>query len=114
MAFVEQLKKSPVAVETAAANEQHYEVPTSFFQLVLGKNMKYSCGYWKDDQVSFDQSEDDMLQLTCERAELKDGQRILECGCGWGSLSLYMAAANFQQEQDYSCFQFAYPEKIYR
>jgi cyclopropane-fatty-acyl-phospholipid synthase len=91
MAFVDELKQSPVAVETKAANKQHYEVPTKFFQLVLGKNLKYSCGYWKDESVSFDQSEDDMLELTCKRAELKDGQHILECGCGWGSLSLYMA-----------------------
>ncbi|GHN03220.1 cyclopropane-fatty-acyl-phospholipid synthase [Cytophagales bacterium WSM2-2] len=92
MAFVDELKASPVAVETKAANEQHYEVPTRFFQLVLGKNLKYSSGYWRHSGVSFDQSEDEMLQLTCDRAELKDGQRILECGCGWGSLSLYMAA----------------------
>ncbi|MBI1770428.1 MAG: class I SAM-dependent methyltransferase [Bacteroidetes bacterium] len=91
MAFVEELKQSPVAIETKAANEQHYEVPTKFFQLVLGKNLKYSSGYWKDANVSFDQSEDDMLELTCNRAELKDDHRILECGCGWGSLSLYMA-----------------------
>ncbi len=91
MGFVSQLKQSPVAIETKAANEQHYEVPTRFYQLVLGKNLKYSCGYWKDDRVSFDQSEEDMLQLTCARAELKDGHRILECGCGWGSLSLVMA-----------------------
>jgi len=91
MAFVEELKHSPVAVETKVANEQHYEVPTRFFQLVLGKNLKYSSGYWKNENVSFDQSEDDMLELTCQRAELKNGQRILECGCGWGSLSLYMA-----------------------
>jgi cyclopropane-fatty-acyl-phospholipid synthase len=91
MSFVDQLKQSPVAVETKAANEQHYEVPTKFFQLVLGKNLKYSCGYWKDSHVSFDQSEEDMLRLSCERAELKDGQDILECGCGWGSLSLFMA-----------------------
>jgi len=92
MAFVEELKASPVAVDTKAANEQHYEVPTRFFQLVLGKNLKYSSGYWRHSGITIDQSEDDMLQLTCDRAELKDGQHILECGCGWGSLSLYMAA----------------------
>jgi cyclopropane-fatty-acyl-phospholipid synthase len=91
MAFVGELKKSPIATDTKAANEQHYEVPTKFFQLVLGKNLKYSCGYWSHDKVSLDQSEEDMLALTCERADLKEGQRILECGCGWGSLSLYMA-----------------------
>ncbi len=91
MVFIDRLKQSSVAVETQAANEQHYEVPTRFFQLVLGKHLKYSSGYWKHNKVSFDQSEEDMLQLTCARAELKNGQNILECGCGWGSLSLFMA-----------------------
>lgn len=91
MDFVALLKQSPIAVETKAANEQHYEVPTEFFKWVLGKNLKYSSGYWKDGVTSFDQSEDDMLSLTCERAELKNGMDILECGCGWGSLSLFMA-----------------------
>ena len=92
MSFVNMLKESPIAVETKAANEQHYEVPTKFFQLTLGKHLKYSSGYWRDGVTSLDQSEEDMLNLSCERAELKDGMRILECGCGWGSLSLFMAA----------------------
>ena len=92
MRFVELLRQSPIAVETKAANEQHYEVPTQFFQLVLGKHLKYSSGYWKEGVNTLDKSEEDMLLLTCERAELKNGQRILECGCGWGSLSLFMAA----------------------
>lgn len=91
MKLVEFLKASPIAVNTLDANEQHYEVPTEFFRLVMGKHMKYSCGYWKHPNVSFDQSEEDMLELTTERAELKDGMNILELGCGWGSLSLYMA-----------------------
>ena len=90
--FVEDLKKSPIAVNTQDANEQHYEVPTEFFQLVMGQYMKYSCGYWKDGNIDFDQSEKDMLELSIERADLKDGQDVLELGCGWGSLSLYMAA----------------------
>jgi cyclopropane-fatty-acyl-phospholipid synthase len=92
MRFVEQLKQSPIAVETKAANEQHYEVPTKFFQLTLGKHLKYSSGYWKDGVTSFDQSEEDMLNITCARAGLRDGYDILECGCGWGSLSLFMSA----------------------
>jgi cyclopropane-fatty-acyl-phospholipid synthase len=92
MNLVEQLRQSPIAIETKAANEQHYEVPTRFFQLCLGKHLKYSSGYWKPGVTSIDQSEEDMLNLTCERAELKDGQDVLECGCGWGSLSLFMAA----------------------
>jgi cyclopropane-fatty-acyl-phospholipid synthase len=92
MDFVGQLRKSPIAVDTKAANEQHYEVPTEFFQLVLGKHLKYSSGYWKKGVDSLDRSEEDMLALTCERADLKNGQDILECGCGWGSLSLFMAS----------------------
>ena len=91
MGLIEFLRKSPIAVNTHDANEQHYEVPTEFFRLVMGKHMKYSSGYWKHSGVTFDQSEEDMLELTTERAELKDGMDILELGCGWGSLSLYMA-----------------------
>lgn len=92
MELIEFLKSSPIAVNTHDANEQHYEVPTEFFRLVMGKHMKYSSGYWKNGVTSIDQSEADMLELTTERAELKDGMSILELGCGWGSLSLYMAA----------------------
>jgi cyclopropane-fatty-acyl-phospholipid synthase len=91
MKLVEELKKSPVAINAADANAQHYELPSDFFQLVLGKHLKYSSGYWKDGVTSIDISEKDMLEITCERAELKDGQKILELGCGWGSLSLFMA-----------------------
>ncbi len=90
--MVDFLKKSPIAVNTQEANEQHYEVPTEFFQLVMGQHMKYSCGYWHDGVKDFTQSERDMLDITIERASLKDGQDVLELGCGWGSLSLYMAA----------------------
>lgn len=92
MGLIEFLKSSPIAVNTRDANEQHYEVPTEFFRLVMGKHMKYSSGYWKNGVTSIDQSEADMLELTAERAEIKDGMSILELGCGWGSLSLYMAA----------------------
>lgn len=85
------LKEMPVAIATDEANEQHYEVPTRFYELVLGKHLKYSSGYWPSENTSFDESEAAMLALTCERAQLQDGQRILELGCGWGSLSLWMA-----------------------
>lgn len=91
MAHVAELKAMPIAVATAEANEQHYELPTKFFQRVLGKNMKYSSGYWKEGVQDIDTSEAEMLRITCERAELRDGQRILELGCGWGSLTLWMA-----------------------
>ena len=88
---VEGLKQMPIAIATDEANEQHSEVPTRFYQLVLGKHLKYSSGYWPGEQTTLDESEAAMLKLTCERAELQDGQRILELGCGWGSLSLWMA-----------------------
>jgi cyclopropane-fatty-acyl-phospholipid synthase len=89
--YIESLKKSPVAIHTSDANEQHYEVPTEFYKYVLGSRMKYSGGYWKEGVENFDQSEEDMLALSCERAELKNGHTVLELGCGWGSMSLYIA-----------------------
>jgi cyclopropane-fatty-acyl-phospholipid synthase len=88
---IEALRASPIAIETAAANEQHYEVPARFFQLSLGKNLKYSSCYYPSGNESLDQAEDAMLQLYGQRAELRDGQQILELGCGWGSLTLWMA-----------------------
>jgi cyclopropane-fatty-acyl-phospholipid synthase len=92
MQHIGELKASPVAIATDEANEQHYELPTRFFERVLGKNMKYSSGYWDAGVTSIDDSESRMLAMTCERAGLEDGQRILELGCGWGSLTLWMAS----------------------
>ena len=89
--FADELRKSPVAVETDAANRQHYEVPAAFYGLVLGRRRKYSSAYWPEGVSSLDAAEEAMLELTCERARLEDGQDILELGCGWGSLSLFMA-----------------------
>ncbi|MDX2080937.1 MAG: cyclopropane-fatty-acyl-phospholipid synthase family protein [Terrimicrobiaceae bacterium] len=89
--FISELKSSPIAIKTDAANEQHYEVPTEFFQYCLGPRMKYSSGYWPREETTFAESEEAMLDLTCRRAELTDGQNILELGCGWGSLTLWMA-----------------------
>ena len=91
-AWIDVLKKSPIALVPEKANEQHYEVPPRLFELVLGKNLKYSSGFWPEGVSSLDQSESAMLELTAERAGLFDGQDILELGCGWGSLTLYMAA----------------------
>jgi len=91
MELVNELRNSPIAVHTAEANEQHYEVPTAFYRYCLGKHLKYSSGYWNPGVTDIDISERDMLELTCARAELADGQDVLELGCGWGSLSLYMA-----------------------
>lgn len=93
MALIDELKATPtIAINTQEANEQHYEVPTEFYQYCLGKHLKYSSGYWKPGVTDIDASEKDMLELTCARAELKEGQQVLELGCGWGSLSLFMAA----------------------
>jgi cyclopropane-fatty-acyl-phospholipid synthase len=89
--FVSEMKSSPIALSAEAANQQHYEVPAEFFGQVLGRHMKYSCGYWPEGVSSLDEAETAMLKLTCSNAEIEDGQRILELGCGWGSLSLYMA-----------------------
>lgn len=89
--FLSTLRGSPIAVHTAEANTQHYEVPTAFYQLVLGAHMKYSGGYWPTGVDTLDASEEAMLRLTCTRARLEDGMDILELGCGWGSLSLWMA-----------------------
>lgn len=91
MSLIEELKNSPIAINTADANEQHYEVPTEFYKYCLGKHLKYSSGYWKQGVTDIDASEHDMLELTCQRAELANGQDVLELGCGWGSLSLFMA-----------------------
>jgi cyclopropane-fatty-acyl-phospholipid synthase len=81
----------PVAVATAEANEQHYEVPPRFFELALGPRLKYSSAYYEADTLGLGGAEERMLALTCERARLKDGQDVLELGCGWGSLTLWMA-----------------------
>ena len=92
LALVDELRASPIAIETAAANEQHYEVPTRFYQLCLGPHLKYSSCYYRTFQETLGEAEAIMLALTCERAGLVDGQDILELGCGWGSLTLWMAA----------------------
>ena len=89
--LLQELRQSPIAIETAAANEQHYELPTRFFQLCLGKRLKYSSCLYLTGNESLDAAEDAMLSMYGERAELADGQHILELGCGWGSLTLWMA-----------------------
>ncbi len=89
--FVNELKNSPIAIETDSANEQHYELPAEFFHMVLGERKKYSSAYWTDETKTLQEAEEAMLSLYCERAELKDGMSILDLGCGWGSLSLWLA-----------------------
>jgi cyclopropane-fatty-acyl-phospholipid synthase len=89
--FVEMLKASPIALSTRTANEQHYEVPDDYFKLVLGSHLKYSSGYWASGCHSLEDAESAMLALTCERAAIQDGESVLELGCGWGSLTLFLA-----------------------
>jgi len=91
-ALVEKLRASDIAIETAAANAQHYEVPTALFRRVLGPHMKYSSCYWPAATSTLAAAEAAMLELTCARAGLADGQDVLELGCGWGSLALWIAA----------------------
>jgi cyclopropane-fatty-acyl-phospholipid synthase len=90
-ALIEKLKCSPIAIHTDDPNRQHYEVPSEFFCTVLGKRLKYSCCYWPDGDTTLDQAEEAMLGLTCERARLEDGMEVLDLGCGWGSLSMWIA-----------------------
>jgi cyclopropane-fatty-acyl-phospholipid synthase len=87
-----ELRASPIAVETQAANAQHYELPNTFFHAHLGPHLKYSCGYYPCGNETLAQGESAMLELYAARAGLADGQRILDLGCGWGSLSLWLAA----------------------
>ncbi|MDG1025222.1 MAG: cyclopropane-fatty-acyl-phospholipid synthase [Gammaproteobacteria bacterium] len=89
--LIEELRTSPIAIETRAANTQHYEVATDFYLASLGKRLKYSCAYYPDTNTTLDQAEEEMLVLCSKRAELDNDQRILELGCGWGSLTLWMA-----------------------
>jgi cyclopropane-fatty-acyl-phospholipid synthase len=90
--FVAGMNMAPIALVPEKANEQHYEVPAAFFALALGAHRKYSCCYWPDGVNSLDDAEAAALAVTCERAGLRDGMDILELGCGWGSLTLWMAA----------------------
>ena len=89
--FLKEASSGEIAVHTDDANNQHYEVNSEFFQYCLGKNLKYSCCYWNGDTSSLDEAEDIMLEIYCERAKIKNGMEILDIGCGWGSLSLYLA-----------------------
>lgn len=94
MSFIELARQSPIALVPEKANEQHYEVPAAFFDLSLGVHRKYSCCYWPDGiggADGLDAAEHSALEVTCQRAELCDGMDVLELGCGWGSLSLWMA-----------------------
>lgn len=90
--WMQTLESLPMAVDTDAANEQHYEIPAAYFIRILGPHLKYSSGYWPEGVDTLGEAETAMLELSCKRAELADGQRVLELGCGWGALTLWMAA----------------------
>ena len=90
--YVADLKHRGIAEQTAAANEQHYEVPTAFYQYCLGPRLKYSGCYYETGHETLGEAETAMLDLYAERGEFVDGQDILELGCGWGSITLYLAA----------------------
>jgi cyclopropane-fatty-acyl-phospholipid synthase len=90
-AFIESLGLEQIARDVDAANRQHYEVPPEFFRLVLGPRLKYSSCWWPPGVTTLAQAEESMLRLTCERAEIEDGMTILDLGCGWGSLTLWLA-----------------------
>ena len=90
-ALLRKFSRGPIAHHTDEANLQHYEVPTGFFEHVLGPRMKYSCCYWPENVRTLEQAEEAMLQLTCKRARIEDGMRILDLGCGWGSLTFWIA-----------------------
>lgn len=89
--FIAQMNSAPIAPVPELANQQHYEVPAEFFQYCLGEHRKYSACYWAPETRTLDEAEAVALQLTCEHATLRDGQQVLELGCGWGSLTLWMA-----------------------
>jgi cyclopropane-fatty-acyl-phospholipid synthase len=109
--FVQMMGESPVALVPHLANEQHYEVPAAFFSEVLGMNRKYSCCYWPKGVDDLESAEESALQVTVERAGIEDGMKVLDLGCGWGSLSLWIAehfpkatvtsVSNSQSQRDY-------------
>lgn len=90
--FLARMQRLPVAIETAAANSQHYELPSTFFELVLGSNRKYSACFWDGQTKTLDQAEEKTLAIYLEELQPKPNESILELGCGWGSLTLYLAA----------------------
>ncbi|HXG89758.1 MAG TPA: cyclopropane-fatty-acyl-phospholipid synthase family protein [Vicinamibacterales bacterium] len=91
VALLGSLDHAPIATHTDQANSQHYELPPEFFAEVLGPHLKYSSAWWPEGVTTLADAEARMLALVAERADIRDGQDILELGCGWGSLTLYLA-----------------------
>jgi len=90
--FVAEIRNEEIAVCQDEANQQHYEVPAEFFRIVLGPHLKYSCGLFRSNSSTLTEAEEAMLEVYVERAQLKDGMDLLDLGCGWGSVALFMAA----------------------
>ncbi len=90
-AFMESAKRLPIAVLTDKANEQHYEVPAALYRYCLGPRLKYSSCYWSDGVETLAEAEEVALAESCLHADIHDGQDILELGCGWGSMTLWLA-----------------------
>ena len=88
---IDGLNNGPIAENTIDANEQHYEVPAEYFKAVLGPRLKYSCCWFDDENTSLGEAEKKMMESYLERAKIEDGQTILDLGCGWGSLSIFLA-----------------------
>jgi len=113
--FARDMATFPIALATAVANTQHYEIPSKFFELTLGKRRKYSCGYYEHLGTTLDEAEEAALALTVKHAGIVDGHNILELGCGWGSLTLWMAkkypasritaVSNSRSQRDYIIWQ---------
>ncbi|HEY0984038.1 SAM-dependent methyltransferase [Schlesneria sp. T3-172] len=109
--FLDSLRSGPIALSTHEANQQHYELPAKFFEIVLGPYRKYSCCFFENEDSTLEQAEKAAIEITCDRADLKDGQEILELGCGWGSLTLWLcehypqsnvvAVSNSQRQREY-------------
>jgi cyclopropane-fatty-acyl-phospholipid synthase len=88
--LVESMRSGPIAESVARVNEQHYELPAEFFELFLGPRLKYSCSLWEDGVGDLAFAEEAMLALSCERAGVEDGMSVLDLGCGWGAMSLWL------------------------
>ena len=110
--FAGEMAARAIAESTEAANAQHYEVPAAFFGRVLGPNRKYSCCFYKEPASTLREAEEEALRQTIAHADLADGQSILELGCGWGSLSLWMAAVS--EFASYRGVEFAFAAGLHR
>lgn len=89
--LIRRMNSAPIALSVETTNHQHYEVPAEFFRTVLGQRLKYSCGLWSPGVSTLNEAEEAMQAMTADRAGIEDGMSILDLGCGWGSLSLWLA-----------------------